>query len=70
MARILGAQDQSISSKLEDELDGGACNNSLFVSAKHDATHALKILDHICHVPEMQKTRTEVLRSALAEITW
>lgn len=51
------------------KLSSPACD-PLFVSAREDATKTLEILEHIGHVPEMQKTRTEVLKSALADIPW
>lgn len=42
----------------------------LFMLAKEDARKTLDILEHVGGAPEMQKTRTEVLRSAFADITW
>jgi hypothetical protein len=39
--------------------------------AKEDARKTLDILDHVgSAAPEMQKTRTDVLRTAFADITW
>ena len=41
----------------------------LLMQAKDDARKTLDILDMVS-APEMQKTRTEVLRTAFADITW
>jgi Cdc6-like AAA superfamily ATPase len=43
----------------------------LFVLAKEDARKMLDILEHVgSSALEMQKTRTEVLKSAVADIPW
>lgn len=38
--------------------------------AKDDARKCLEILDVVGIAPEMQKTRTEVLRTAFSDILW
>ncbi|KAF2837178.1 hypothetical protein M501DRAFT_986514 [Patellaria atrata CBS 101060] len=46
-------------------------SDSLFMFAKMDVSRTLEILENVgAGAPEMQKTRTEVLRAALEEITW
>jgi hypothetical protein len=42
----------------------------LFQAAKEDARKCLDILDVVGGAPEMQKTRTEVLKTAFADINW
>ncbi|OCL10362.1 hypothetical protein AOQ84DRAFT_230832, partial [Glonium stellatum] len=67
MARILSTQDQSFTadSSLPPSLD------PLFVLAKADVRRTLEILDIVgSGAPEMQKTRTDVLRCAFEEIPW
>lgn len=42
-----------------------------FLSAKDDVRHVLEILEQVgSAAPEMQKTRTDVLRSAYEAIRW
>jgi len=44
---------------------------SLFVEAKEDCRKVPEILEHVGNgAPEMQKTRTEVLRKAFEAIAW
>jgi hypothetical protein len=43
----------------------------LFIEAKADVKRMLEILEHVgSAAPEMQKTRTEVLRRAVEAIHW
>lgn len=66
MARILGAQEQPLSPR-HDGLS--PASDPLLLQAKNDARKTLEILDMVSE-PEMQKTRTDVLRTAFADITW
>ncbi|KAF1968578.1 hypothetical protein BU23DRAFT_558450 [Bimuria novae-zelandiae CBS 107.79] len=66
MARILGTQEKPLSPEnhgLSPALD------PLLNAARQDAKYCLKILDMVS-APEVQKTRTDVLRTALADINW
>jgi hypothetical protein len=46
-------------------------SDPLFILAKVDVRKTLDILELVGSVsPEMQKTRTDVLRSAFEDITW
>jgi hypothetical protein len=45
-------------------------SDPLLVMAKDDARKTLEILEHVCSTPETRKTRTEVLRTALEDVTW
>lgn len=67
MARILGQQAQPLSPS-----NNGLPPSSdpLLQLAKDDARKCLEILDVVGIAPEMQKTRTEVLRTAFLEILW
>jgi hypothetical protein len=67
MARILGTQEQALSPGKEGM---SPASDPLLVMAKEDAKKTLDILDHVGSAPEMQKTRTEVLRTAFADILW
>ncbi|KAF2194314.1 hypothetical protein K469DRAFT_709828 [Zopfia rhizophila CBS 207.26] len=67
MARILGMQEQPLS---PSKADMSPASEPLFMMAKEDARKTLNILDLVGVAPEMQKTRTEVLRKAFADITW
>lgn len=66
MARILGQQEQSLS----PGHDGPPSRDPLLMAAKEDVRKCLEILDLVGIAPEMQKTRTEVLRTAFADILW
>jgi hypothetical protein len=66
MARILGQQEQSLS----PGHNGPPSTDPLLMAAKDDARKCLEILDLVGIAPEMQKTRTEVLRTAFADILW
>lgn len=67
MARILGAQAEPLS----PEANGmPPSSDSLLQLAKDDARKCLEILDVVGIAPEMQKTRTEVLRTAFLDILW
>lgn len=66
MARILGQQEQSLS----PGHNGQPSTDPLLMAAKDDARKCLEILDLVGIAPEMQKTRTEVLRTAFADILW
>ncbi|KAJ4289134.1 hypothetical protein N0V90_011476 [Kalmusia sp. IMI 367209] len=66
MARILGTQERP----LDPEGHGlSPSSDPLLTAARADAKHCLNILDMVS-APEMQKTRTEVLRTAMADINW
>lgn len=67
MARILGQQSQPLSPS-----NNGLPPSSdpLLHLAKDDARKCLEILDVVGIAPEMQKTRTEVLRTAFSDILW
>lgn len=66
MVRILGAQEQPLSPTQEGM---SPASDPLLMMAKDDARKTLNILDMVS-APEMQKTRTEVLRTAFADILW
>jgi hypothetical protein len=67
MARILGQQEQPLS-----PTNNGLppASDPLLRLAKEDARKCLEILDLVGIAPEMQKTRTEVLRTAFSDILW
>jgi hypothetical protein len=67
MARILAAQEQPFSPVKRGM---SPARESLFASAREDARKTLDILENVGITLETQKTKTEVLRTALAEITW
>ncbi|CAG5152783.1 uncharacterized protein ALTATR162_LOCUS2913 [Alternaria atra] len=67
MARILGQQAQPLSPS-HNGLPLSA--DPLLKDAKDDARKCLDILDLVGIAPEMQKTRTEVLRTAFSDILW
>lgn len=67
MARILGTQEKPLSPSV-DHGASPACD-PLLQAARQDARHCLRILDMVS-APEVQKTRTDVLRTALADINW
>ncbi|KAJ4312571.1 hypothetical protein N0V94_007387 [Neodidymelliopsis sp. IMI 364377] len=66
IARILGQQEQPLS----PGHNGPPSSDPLLMLAKEDARKCLEILDVVGIAPEMQKTRTEVLRTAFADILW
>jgi hypothetical protein len=46
-------------------------SDSIFIDAKEDVKRMLEIVEHVgSAAPEMQKTRTEVLRTAMEAIPW
>jgi hypothetical protein len=52
-------------------LNDGPVIESLFAEAKDDVKKMLEILEHVgSAAPEMQKTRTDVLRKAYEAIHW
>lgn len=67
MARILGQQMEPLSPS-QSGMPPSA--DPLLKDAKDDARKCLEILDLVGVAPEMQKTRTEVLRTAFADILW
>jgi hypothetical protein len=67
MARILGQQAQPLS-PTHNGMPPSA--DPLLKNAKDDARRCLDILDLVGIAPEMQKTRTEVLRTAFLDILW
>jgi hypothetical protein len=51
--------------------DGRVVIEPLFAGAKEDVKKMLEILEHVGNAaPEMQKTRTDVLRKAFENIHW
>jgi hypothetical protein len=67
MARILGQQEPE--PPLSPAYDGLSLpGDPLLQLAKEDARKCLEILDLVGIAPEMQKTRTEVLRTAIQNI--
>jgi hypothetical protein len=67
MARILGQQEQPLSPAANGL---PPASDPLLRLAKDDARKCLEILDLVGIAPEMQKTRTEVLRTAFQDILW
>ncbi|KAH8725629.1 fungal-specific transcription factor domain-containing protein [Phaeosphaeriaceae sp. PMI808] len=67
IARILGQQEQPLSPTHNGMPPS---SDPLLQLAKEDARKCLEILDVVGIAPEMQKTRTEVLRTAFADILW
>jgi len=67
MARILCQQAEPLSPS-HTGLPPSA--DPLLREAKNDARKCLEILDLVGIAPEMQKTRTEVLRTAFSDIFW
>ncbi|KAF2199423.1 hypothetical protein GQ43DRAFT_376268 [Delitschia confertaspora ATCC 74209] len=68
IARILGTQEKPLSPSKQHL---SPVSDPLLVAAKEDARRTLEILDHVgSGAPEMQKTRTDVLRTAFADIVW
>jgi hypothetical protein len=67
MARILGQQAHPLSPSHNGQ---PASADPLLQLAKADARRCLEILDVVGIAPEMQKTRTEVLRTAFLDILW
>lgn len=67
LARILGQQEQPLSPSHNGMPPS---SDPLLHLAKQDARKCLEILDLVGIAPEMQKTRTEVLRTAFADILW
>jgi hypothetical protein len=50
---------------------GSIANDPILQAAKADVIRVLEILEHVgSSAPNMQKTRTEVLRRALESIRW
>ncbi len=46
-------------------------SGSIFIDTKEDVKRMLEIVEHVgSAAPEMQKTRTEVLRAAVEAIPW
>ena len=66
MARILATQEQPLSL----DARGDPSTDPLLALAKDDVRRCLEILDSVSSAPELQKTRTEVLRTAFADIQW
>jgi hypothetical protein len=67
MARILGQQEVPLS---PSHHGSSPATDPLLHLAKEDARKCLEILDLVGIAPEMQKTRTEVLRTAFLDILW
>lgn len=67
MARILAQQEQPLSYEHQGMPPSA---DPLLQLAKEDVRKCLDILDSVGLAPEMQKTRTEVLRTAFADIMW
>ncbi|OJD32176.1 zn 2cys6 transcription factor [Diplodia corticola] len=69
MARLLVIQQQEDSPYQKQTK--APIEEPLLVAAKHDIRKVIEILDHVgSGAPEMQKTRTEVLRTAFEDIAW
>ncbi|KAL1615293.1 hypothetical protein SLS54_009072 [Diplodia seriata] len=69
MARLLVIQQQEDSPYQRQTK--APIEEPLLVAAKHDIRKVIEILDHVgSGAPEMQKTRTEVLRTAFEDIAW
>ncbi|KAL1629727.1 hypothetical protein SLS56_005250 [Neofusicoccum ribis] len=69
MARLLVIQQQP-ESPFQRQTKA-PIEEQLLVAAKHDIRKVIEILDHVgSGAPEMQKTRTEVLRTAFEDISW
>ncbi|KAH7128540.1 fungal-specific transcription factor domain-containing protein [Dendryphion nanum] len=68
MARILGAQEHPLSPNYEYGIS--PASDPLLLKSKEDVRKMLEILDLAGGAPEMQKTRTDVLRTAFADIMW
>ncbi|KAF9729191.1 zn 2cys6 transcription factor [Paraphaeosphaeria minitans] len=66
MARMLGAQEKALS---VEDTGMSPASDPLLTAAREDSKHCLVILDMVS-APEVQKTRTDVLRTALADINW
>lgn len=66
MARILGTQEKPLS---PEDHGMSPATDPLLTAAREDAKQCLNILDMVS-APEVQKTRTDVLRTALADINW
>ena len=67
MARILATQEQPLSPGTRGM---SPSKDPLLALAKEDVRKCLEILDSVGSAPELQKTRTEVLRTAFADIHW
>lgn len=69
MARLLVIQQQEDSPYQRQTK--APIEEPLLVAAKHDIRRVIEILDLVgSGAPEMQKTRTEVLRTAFEDIAW
>ncbi|KAL1386714.1 fungal-specific transcription factor domain-containing protein [Phyllosticta capitalensis] len=68
MARLLAVQQQP-DSPFQNQMKA-PIEEMLLVAAKHDIRKVIEILDHVGSgaAPEMQRTRTEVLRTAFEDI--
>lgn len=66
MARILGTQEKPLT---VEDTNISPASDPLLTAAREDAKRCLAILDMVS-APEVQKTRTDVLRTALADINW
>jgi hypothetical protein len=68
MANLLGAYQPSPSSPV---LGLKPMVDPLFAGTKEDVQKMLEILEHVgSAAPDMQKTRTDVLRTAFEAIQW
>lgn len=67
MARILSQQEQPLTIK---GTGLSPASDPLLRMAKEDSRKTLEILDMVGGAPELQKTRTEVLRTAFSDILW
>jgi hypothetical protein len=72
MANLLAAyQPVPQPTTASPSLNEGPIIETLFAEAKEDVKRMLEILEHVgSAAPEMQKTRTEVLRRAFEAIHW
>jgi hypothetical protein len=68
MARILAAHGGPVE---QSRVGPGVSTEPILLLAKINIRRMLDILEHVGNLaPEMQKTRTDVLRSAFEDIRW
>jgi hypothetical protein len=71
MARILATQEQPLQSSSNGNEHGASpASDPLLAISKEDVRKMLDILNLEDGKAEMQKTRTDVLRTAFADIGW
>ena len=70
MARILATQERPLSPSEYTPHGASPASDPLLAASKEDVRKMLDILNLEDGKAEMQKTRTDVLRTAFADITW